>query len=135
LRFSIWPLRLLVTTVIFFSAWHKSRVKWDNSRNSTQKMRNLKKRQIKPTLYIDLLLNTILCKVFFKRSICWILQLLSKISKLTKRQSRESSATWTNGVGQRCKLSKPIQPFELKTVNFESDLWWSLFFQKTNETH
>ena len=29
----------LVTTVIFFSAWDKSRVKWDNSRNSTQKMR------------------------------------------------------------------------------------------------
>jgi hypothetical protein len=24
----------LVTTVIFFSAWGKSRVKWDNSRNS-----------------------------------------------------------------------------------------------------
>ena len=28
----------LVTTVIFFSAWDKSRVKWDNSRKSTQKM-------------------------------------------------------------------------------------------------
>ena len=31
----------LVATVIFFSAWDKSRVKWDNSRNSTQKMRTL----------------------------------------------------------------------------------------------
>ena len=29
----------LVTTVIFFSAWDKSHVKWDNSQNSTQKMR------------------------------------------------------------------------------------------------
>ena len=29
----------LVTTFIFFSAWYKSRVKWNNSRNSTQKMR------------------------------------------------------------------------------------------------
>ena len=29
----------LVTTVIFFSAWDKSRVKWDNSWNSSQKMR------------------------------------------------------------------------------------------------
>ena len=29
----------LVTTVIFFSAWDKSLVKWDNSRNSTQKIR------------------------------------------------------------------------------------------------
>ena len=33
----------LVTTVIFFSAWEKSRVKWDNSRNSTQKTRTLHK--------------------------------------------------------------------------------------------
>ena len=41
----------LVTTVIFFSAWHKSRVKLDNSRDPTKKMRTLKKRQIKPTLY------------------------------------------------------------------------------------
>ena len=31
----------LVTTVIFFSVSDKSRVKWDNSRNSTQKMRTL----------------------------------------------------------------------------------------------
>ena len=30
-----------VTTVIFFSAWDKSHVKWDNSRNSTQKMKTL----------------------------------------------------------------------------------------------
>ena len=29
----------LVTTVIFFSAWDRSRVNWDNSQNSTQKMR------------------------------------------------------------------------------------------------
>ena len=29
----------LVTKVIFFLAWDKSRVKWDNSQNSTQKMR------------------------------------------------------------------------------------------------
>ena len=29
----------LVTTVIFFSTWDKSHVKWDNSQNSTQKMR------------------------------------------------------------------------------------------------
>ena len=29
----------LVTTVIFFSAWDKSRVKWEHSQNSTQKMR------------------------------------------------------------------------------------------------
>ena len=29
----------LVTTVFFFSAWDKLRVKWDNSRNSTQKLR------------------------------------------------------------------------------------------------
>ena len=29
----------LVTTLIFFSAWDKSRNKWDNSRNLTQKMR------------------------------------------------------------------------------------------------
>ena len=29
----------LVTTIIFFSAWDKSRVKWDNSQNSTQKVR------------------------------------------------------------------------------------------------
>ena len=29
----------LVTPVIFFTAWDKSRVKWDNSWNSTQKMR------------------------------------------------------------------------------------------------
>ena len=27
-----------MTTVIFFSAWDKSRVKWDNPQNSTQKM-------------------------------------------------------------------------------------------------
>ena len=31
----------LVTTSIFFSTWDKSRVKWDNSRNSTQKIRTL----------------------------------------------------------------------------------------------
>ena len=31
----------LVTTVIFFSSWDKSRVKWDNVQNSTQKMRTL----------------------------------------------------------------------------------------------
>ena len=31
----------LLTTVIFFSAWDKSRVKCDNSRNSTQKMRTI----------------------------------------------------------------------------------------------
>ena len=31
----------VVTTFIFFLAWDKSRVKWDNSRNSTQKMRTL----------------------------------------------------------------------------------------------
>ena len=30
-----------VTTVIFFSAWEKSRVKLDNSLNSTQKMRTM----------------------------------------------------------------------------------------------
>ena len=29
----------LVITFIFFSVWDKSRVKWDNSQNSTQKMR------------------------------------------------------------------------------------------------
>ena len=29
----------LVTTVIYFSAWDKSHVKWDSSKNSTQKMR------------------------------------------------------------------------------------------------
>ena len=29
----------LVTTFIFFSAWEKSCVKWDNSRNSSQKMK------------------------------------------------------------------------------------------------
>ena len=29
----------LVTMVMFFSALDKSRVKWDNSRNSAQKMR------------------------------------------------------------------------------------------------
>ena len=33
----------LVTTVIFFSAWVKSHVKWDNSRISTQKMSTIKK--------------------------------------------------------------------------------------------
>ena len=32
----------LVTIFIFLSAWDKSRVKWDNSRNSTQKMRTLR---------------------------------------------------------------------------------------------
>ena len=31
----------LVTTIIFFSIWDKSHVKWDNSRNSTQKRRTL----------------------------------------------------------------------------------------------
>ena len=31
----------VVTTFIFFSAWDKSHVKWDNSRNSTQKMRTI----------------------------------------------------------------------------------------------
>ena len=31
----------LVTTFIFFSALDKSRVQWDNSRNSTQKMRTI----------------------------------------------------------------------------------------------
>ena len=35
----IFSVAQLVATVIFFSAWDKSRVKWDNSRNSTQKMR------------------------------------------------------------------------------------------------
>ena len=30
----------LLTTFIFFSAWDRSRVKWDNSQNSTQKMRH-----------------------------------------------------------------------------------------------
>ena len=29
----------LVTTIIFFSAWDKSYVKWDNCQNSTQKIR------------------------------------------------------------------------------------------------
>ena len=29
----------LVTTVIYFSAWDKLRVKWYNSKNSTQKMK------------------------------------------------------------------------------------------------
>ena len=33
----------LVTTIILFSAWDKSRVQWDNSWNSTQKMRTLEK--------------------------------------------------------------------------------------------
>ena len=31
----------LLTKYIFFSAWDESRVKWNNSRNSTQKMRTL----------------------------------------------------------------------------------------------
>jgi hypothetical protein len=31
----------LVTTFIFFSAWDKSRVKWDNSQNLTQKVRTM----------------------------------------------------------------------------------------------
>ena len=31
----------LVTTFIFFSAWDKSHVKWDNPRKPTQKMRTL----------------------------------------------------------------------------------------------
>ena len=31
----------LITTVIFFSAWDTSHVKWGNSRNSIQKMRTL----------------------------------------------------------------------------------------------
>ena len=31
----------LVTIFIFFSAWDRSRVKWDNPRKSTQKMRTL----------------------------------------------------------------------------------------------
>jgi len=31
----------LVTTFILFSAWDKSRTKWDNSQNSTQKMRTI----------------------------------------------------------------------------------------------
>ena len=31
----------LVITVMFFSAWDKSPVKWDNYQNSTQKMRTL----------------------------------------------------------------------------------------------
>ena len=35
-----------VTTVIFFSAGDKSRVKWDNSRNSTQKMRTIQSKVI-----------------------------------------------------------------------------------------
>ena len=39
----------LVTTVISFSAWDKSRFKWDNSQNSTQKMRTFAiKRKIIP---------------------------------------------------------------------------------------
>ena len=39
----------LVITVISFSAWDKSRVKWDNSQNSTQKMRTFAiKRKIIP---------------------------------------------------------------------------------------
>ena len=36
---SFCPFVQLVTTIIFFSASDKSRVKWDNSQNSTQKMR------------------------------------------------------------------------------------------------
>ena len=34
----------LLSTFNFFSAWDKSRVKWDNSHNSTQKMKAYKKR-------------------------------------------------------------------------------------------
>ena len=34
----------LVSTFNFFSAWDKSHVKWDNSHNSTQKMRTYKTR-------------------------------------------------------------------------------------------
>ena len=36
---SFYAFAQLVTTFIFFSAWDKSRDKWDNSQNSTQKMR------------------------------------------------------------------------------------------------
>ena len=49
-KFSFWveidvilSVAQLVTTVIFFSAFHKSRVKWDNSRKPTQKQRTIKK--------------------------------------------------------------------------------------------
>ena len=38
----------LVTTVIFFSAGDKSRVKWDNSRNLTQKMRTIDTHEPEP---------------------------------------------------------------------------------------
>ena len=41
----------LVTTFIFFSAWDRSRIKWDNSQNSTQKMRTF-------TLYVETLTQT-----------------------------------------------------------------------------
>ena len=49
---SIWNFNLcefahLVTTVIFFLAWDKSRVKWDNSRNSTPKWGPESKKPIK----------------------------------------------------------------------------------------
>ena len=38
--FILWVAQF-VTTVIFFSAWYKSRVKLDNSRNSSQKKRTI----------------------------------------------------------------------------------------------
>ena len=41
----------LETTVIFFSAWDKSHVKWDNSRNSAKKMRITEKSQKNLSIY------------------------------------------------------------------------------------
>ena len=36
---SFWAFGQLATTCIFFSVWGRARVKWNNSQNSTQKMR------------------------------------------------------------------------------------------------
>ena len=58
----------LITTVILFSAWNKSRVKWDNSQNSRQKMR---------TYVILRLLQIFLIGIFDWRSECNFKQIFS----------------------------------------------------------
>ena len=64
----------LVTTVIFISAWDKSSVKWDNSQNSTQKMRTHVTKQKEINQKFNFLFSEIMLDVFYMQIVALLLK-------------------------------------------------------------
>ena len=62
-EFVVLSVAQLITIVIFFSAWDKSRVKWHNSQNSTQKIRT----------FVQTLQDIFFTYFVYKRIKSWIL--------------------------------------------------------------